>query len=110
MSIEKVKGSNVSGTPEQLFGQVAMWGVRADGTSVGYFVVKNGTTYDGAGAPYYNDTFSSALLVEECGTPDGLTPLAPDASTTLFYDLQGRRTQPAGKGLYIANGKKYIAF
>lgn len=108
LTVEKLKGANVSAKAEEIFGRVAMWGVRNDPAKKGYFVVKNATAYDGAGDAYYNDTFSSALLLEETELPDGIGRIGAETTATSLYDLQGRRVEQAGKGIYIAAGKKII--
>ena len=109
LAVQKLAGPQVAGTPRERFGYVTLSGERADASKTGYFVIKNGDTYDGAGDAYFNDTFSSALLIEEATVKVGIS--ATDIDTTsakACYDMQGRRTTPAEKGIYIINGQKTI--
>ena len=99
----------MAGTPRERFGYVTISGERADASKTGYFVIKNGDTYDGAGDAYFNDTFSSALLIEEVPQQVGICPTDIKANVAkAYYDLQGRRTEPSTKGVYIIDGKKTI--
>ena len=65
---------NASGN-EQIFGLLTWYGKRGYDTgknedSYGYLVLKtDGSNYDGATAPFWNDTYSSALLVEKVVEP-----------------------------------------
>ena len=74
-------GNNVSATDEQVFGLVSWYsvrGVRNDNgaNEMGYMVLKaDGTDFDGATAPFWNDNFSSAFLVEET---EVATPEVPE--------------------------------
>ena len=65
-------GGNVSANDnEQIFGLLTWYGKRGYDTgkneeSYGYMVLKaDGSNYDGASAPFWNDNFSSGFLVEE---------------------------------------------
>ena len=40
--------------------------------------------------------------------PGGISTIRVDASETIFYDLQGRRTTTPKSGLYILNGRKIL--
>ena len=69
-------GGNVSaGSNEQIFGLLTWYGKRGYDTSkgedcYGYMVLKtDGSNYDGANAPFWNDSYSSAFLVEKVATP-----------------------------------------
>lgn len=73
VTIEKIAngGSVAPDSQADLFGLVT-WksarGFRNDNGNVemGYMVIKTGTpTYDGSSAPFFNDTYSSAFLMEE---------------------------------------------
>lgn len=66
--MKMTKGSYVTvGTQPDYFGYVVAQSnvQRTDNTTKGYFIIKNGTGYDQANAPFFNATFSSALLIEE---------------------------------------------
>ena len=69
-------GGNVSaGSNEQIFGLLTWYSKRGYDTGkneecYGYMVLKtDGSNYDGASAPYWNDNYSSAFLVEKVATP-----------------------------------------
>ena len=85
------KGNNVSATDEQVFGLVSwysMRGVRSDNgaNEMGYMVLKaDGSDFDGASAPYWNDNFSSAFLVEEAEVATPETPEVPNAELAATY-------------------------
>ena len=76
-------GGNVSATAEQMFGLVSWYGKRGYNTSknadeMGYMVLKaDGSDFDGATAPFWNDNFSSAFQVEETELAE--TPVEPEA-------------------------------
>lgn len=55
---------------------ISIKGYRSNGDKkeeTAYFVVKNGTAYDAYTAQIYNDTYSSALLIEEVSYPNTVT-------------------------------------
>ena len=85
------KGNNVAATDEQVFGLVSwysMRGIRSDNgaNEMGYMVLKaDGSDYDGASAPYWNDNFSSAFLVEEAEVTTPETPEVPNAELAETY-------------------------
>ena len=69
-------GGNVSATGnKQIFGLLTWYGKRGYDTgkneeSYGYMVLKtDGSNYDGASAPFWNDNFSSGFLVEKVTAP-----------------------------------------
>ncbi len=72
--IQNGNSVNASGN-EQIFGLLTWYGKRGYDTgknenSYGYLVLKtDGSNYDGANAPFWNDTYSSALLVEKVVEP-----------------------------------------
>lgn len=53
---------------------------------------------------------ANGLNFEFGGTVDGIQGVenADDGRTSVIYDLQGRRVNAPGKGIYIINGKKVI--
>ena len=67
ITFEKIlNGNNVAAdSNEQLFGCLCWKSKRSDDKGTGYIVVKTNGTYDAAGAPFFNDNFSSAILLEE---------------------------------------------
>lgn len=74
-------GSQVSETNQaNLFGYVAAQSnlTRSGRSDKGYFVIKNQTNYDQAGDAYYNDNFTSALLIEETDYPNTPTFIAAE--------------------------------
>jgi hypothetical protein len=79
ITFEKIApSSSADGTLEQLFGYLAWYSKRGYDTgknmdSYGYMVLKtDGSNYDGASAPFWNDGFSSAFVVEEVVDPSSM--------------------------------------
>ena len=61
-------GGNVSGVKKDFFGLMAMHAIRKTSGELereGYFVVENNGAESGADRAYFNDQYSSAILVEE---------------------------------------------
>ena len=64
-------GGNVSATNAEVFGLLSWYGMRGYDTgknenTYGYMVLKtDGSDYDGASAPFFNNNFSSAFILEE---------------------------------------------
>ena len=90
------KGGNVAATDEQVFGLVSWYskrGVRSDNgaNEMGYMVLKaDGSDYDGATAPFWNDNYSSAFLVEEAEVATPEVPALELASKyTGKFDIGG---------------------
>ncbi|MDY4058744.1 MAG: hypothetical protein SOY63_02935, partial [Alloprevotella sp.] len=66
LTVEKLNpGSNVTGQVRDLRGFVAIKGRRVKTTTLNYYVIKSDGTYDQAGGTYFNDTYSSAFLIED---------------------------------------------
>lgn len=121
ISLEKILPSQyVVGEYSDLFGLMAWqsyrgWHLTNNTWVAGYVVMlTNGTDYDGATAPFWNDGYSSAFMVEEYvegETGSGTTAIESIESrptTTVIYDLTGRRVENPTRGLYIINGKKVL--
>lgn len=111
--------SSVVGEYSDLFGLLAWYSLRgyrvnSDGTrgaaEVGAVVIKSdGSNYDGASAPFWNDGYSSAFLVEECDPNElAIEEIATETVVKGIYDLSGRRVENLVKGIYIVNGKKVL--
>ena len=85
------KGNNVAATDEQVFGLVSwysMRGVRSDNgaNEMGYMVLKaDGSDFDGATAPFWNDNYSSAFLVEET---EVATPEVPETPALELVSIE----------------------
>ena len=136
--IEKLKkGGHVSAQSNaDLFGMVAIKGMRYSRNEYGYFVITTNGTFDAGQTPYYDDSFSSAFMIEEvAATPANLyrgaiavkavepevedmggvtaveSVVAPvEDKTAPVYDMMGRRVTDLVKGrIYIKNGKKFMA-
>lgn len=78
-----VAGGNVSGAQSDLFGYVTFKGRRTSGTDKTFcYTVLTSSDYNQADVPYFNDTYSSALLIEDATYPNNvkLTALT-DADT-----------------------------
>lgn len=62
-------GSYVSGTADQLFGYMFITGKRSSNSEQNYFVIKTESnesyTYNQANAAFFNNEYSSAILIEE---------------------------------------------
>ena len=80
---------------------------KADGTDMELRLTYVGT------ANYQDWYFDNLRLYRIEGTIDGIEMVQPSAlecqpSTSVVYDLQGRRVAQPTKGLYIVNGKKVV--
>ncbi|MBP3614520.1 MAG: discoidin domain-containing protein [Bacteroidaceae bacterium] len=110
-----VPSSYVVATPVDIFGYIAWKSVRGVRTSngaweTGYMVLKtDGSDYDGATAPFWNDGYSSALLIEEYVAGEtAIEEVKNEVVVEGIYDLSGRRVENPVKGVYIVNGKKVL--
>ena len=110
-----VPSSYVVATPVDIFGYMAWKSVRGVRTSngaweTGYMVLKtDGSDYDGATAPFWNDGYSSALLIEEYVAGEtAIEEVKNEVVVEGIYDLSGRRVENPVKGVYIVNGKKVL--
>lgn len=77
----------------------------------GYVVIlSSGANYDGAGAPFWNDGYTSAFRVEEYVESETAIESVETATekNNAIYDLTGRRVDNPVKGIYIINGKKVL--
>ena len=108
-------GGNVSAeSNEQVFGLLTWYSKRGydvnkNKDTYGYVVIKaDGSDYDGADAPFWNQNFSSAFLVEEVENNSGIENVTSDNENNAIYDLQGRRVVSPVKGIYIINGNKVL--
>ena len=66
-----VKGNKVGGSQSDLFGAVAVSGYRNNDKDhyIAYYVInKTSGAYNQANAPYYDDTYTSAILIEPVAT------------------------------------------
>ena len=98
----------IADTYEDFWGYVAWYSKRSEARGYGCIVTKtDGSGFDGASAPFYNDGFTSAIRVTEYNA-DGTNIEAIESATTVkgIYDLFGRRVENPVKGIYIVNGKK----
>lgn len=100
---------------DEIFGLLAWNSLRGYDTgkgqdTYGYMVLKSdGSNYDGAASPFWNDLFSSAFLVEKVDVASGIEEMKePGTGCKEVYDLQGRRVKNPVKGIYIINGKKVL--
>lgn len=79
------------------------------------FDAKN-KTFDGADDPYYDETFSSAMLIEQVKVTTGIQQIdtaAKRTSENKIYTLSGQRIfvekrSDLPRGIYIVNGKKLL--
>ena len=73
-------------------------------------------TFDGASDPYYNENFSSVILIEPVKVTNGIQQIdtaAKRTSENKIYTLSGQRVfveklSDLPRGIYIVNGKKLL--
>ena len=121
--VEKLtNGGNVSASSNaDLFGMVAIKGWRYSRSEYGYFTMKKNNVFDASSTPYYNDTYSSAFIIECTGGTAEVKTNRDDSATAIenvvierpaddkVYDLMGRRVVEMQRGkIYIKNGKKFL--
>ena len=139
LSIEKLKkGGHVSvKSNADLFGLMTIKGMRYSRNSHSYFAISPNGSFDGANEPYFDGSYSSAIMIETANTKavkvnfglnngdeeeeeeNGLwgettgvedTAVAQEVKNAPVYDLMGRRVTVLVKGkIYIQNGRKFIA-
>ena len=122
--VEKLtKGGNVSANNNaELFGMMAISGMRYSRSEYGYFTIKSDGTFDASATPYFNNNYSSAFYivstdaVEQTSEFDGPTSIEDNVTIDrvvnddVIYDLTGRKVTETRPGqIYIKNGKKYLA-
>ena len=117
------KGNHVkSGNFLNLFGKFYIKSKR--GTRVnnndevqGIWVLKTSdNTFEGASDPYYNETFSSVILIEQVKVNTGIQQIETAEKRTSenkIYTLSGQRIfveklSELQRGIYIVNGKKLL--
>ena len=102
-----------------LFGMMAIQGMRYSRSEYSYFTIKKDGTFDASVTPYYNDTYSSAFYIVATGTAakgsriEGTTAVEEVAvervADDAIYDLTGRKVTEMRAGeIYIQNGKKIL--
>lgn len=83
----------------------------------GFWVLKTSdNTFDAAGEPYYDKTFSSVIQIEQVKVPTGIQQIdtaAKRTSENKIYTLSGQRIfvkklSELPRGIYIVNGKKLL--
>ena len=83
----------------------------------GFWVLKStANTFDAAGDPYYNETFSSVILIEQVKVTTGIQQIETAAKRTSenkIYTMSGQRVfveklSDLPRGIYIVNGKKLL--
>lgn len=116
IKLEKLVPSDyVVAQPADVFGCLAWhsyrgWHATNNVWSDGYVVIlSNGTNYDGASAPFWNDGYTSAFRVEEYVEGEtAIEEIKTVENHNGIYDLTGRRIENPAKGIYIINGKKVL--
>ena len=102
-----------------LFGMMAIQGMRYSRSEYSYFTIKKDGTFDASVTPYYNSTYSSAFYIVATGTAakgsriEGTTAVEEVAvervADDAIYDLTGRKVTEMRAGeIYIQNGKKIL--
>ena len=83
----------------------------------GIWVLKTSdNTFEGASDPYYDETFSSVILIEQVKVTTGIQQIETTAKRTSenkIYTLSGQRVfveklSDLPRGIYIVNGKKLL--
>ena len=86
-----VAGGKVTGTQAELFGYVTFKGrreINADDTGNAFaYTVLTSNGYDKASVPFFNDTYSSALLIEDATYPNNVNLATVSASDTKITGL-----------------------
>ena len=119
--VEKLtNGGNVSASSNaDLFGMMAIQGMRYSRSEYGYFTIKSDGTFDASSDPYYNSSYSSAFYIVATGTAakgsriEGTTAVeevtVERVADDAIYDLTGRKVTEMRAGeIYIQNGKKIL--
>lgn len=119
--VEKLtNGGNVSASSNaDLFGMMAIQGMRYSRSEYGYFTIKSDGTFDASSDPYYNSSYSSAFYIVATGTAakgsriEGTTAVeevtVERVADDAIYDLAGRKVTEMRAGeIYIQNGKKIL--
>lgn len=84
---------------------------------LGYWLLNTkNNTFDGASDPYYNETFSSVILIQPVTVTSGIQQIdtaAKRTSENKIYTLSGQRVfveklSDLPRGIYIVNGKKLL--
>ena len=108
--------------PLNLFGKFYIKSKRGTHTSTnqavqGIWVLKTSdNTFDGASDPYYNETFSSVILIQPVTVTTGIQQIETTVkrpSENKIYTLSGQRVfveklSDLPRGIYIVNGKKLL--
>lgn len=91
-----VKGGQVGGTQEQLFGCLTFKGRRlayaGNGNEFAYTVVATAGNFDQASVPFFNANHTSALLIEEASYPNNVTLSNITAEDTYIKGIETGRT------------------
>lgn len=110
-----VPSAYVVAEPVDIFGYMAWrsyrgWHTTNNVWTDGYMVLKtDGSDYDGATAPFWNDGYSSAFLIQEYVAGEtAIEEVKTEVAVEGIYDLSGRRVENPVKGIYIVNGKKVL--
>ena len=119
--VEKIKnGGYVSAdSQEALFGYVAIKGWRYSRSEYGYYTIKNTGDFDASADPYFNATYSSAMMIEKADEhaarmafemdATGIEDVEMSEEEIEAYDLMGRRVKKMIPGqMYIVNGQKIL--
>ena len=110
------------GNPLNLFGKFFIKSKRGTHTSTnqavqGIWVLKTSdNTFDGASDPFYNNDFSSVILIEPVKVTTGIQQIETATKRTSenkIYTLSGQRIfvkklSDLPRGIYIVNGKKLL--
>ncbi len=107
-SASAVSGNELSGTLTGVVAGSSNYALaQIDDSSVGFVLVSEGVGIPG-GKAYYSGSASTRGYYTIDGTTGLRTIQQSDADSSQYYDLQGRKTDKPGKGVYVKDGKKLI--
>ena len=82
---------------------------RSDGTTDGSLVVMASGVFDAFSASEgYTSTYSNLFRIDVIENATSIVDVKENPVANGIYDLQGRKVEKTGKGIYIINGKKIL--
>ncbi len=82
---------------------------RSDGTTDGSIIIMAAGTFDAwSNSVGLSDNYSNLFRIDIVEDGTGIADVTVENGENVIYDLQGRKVQQPGKGIYIVNGKKVM--
>ena len=82
---------------------------RNDGTTDGSIIIMAAGTFDAwSNSVGLSDNYSNLFRIDIVEDGTGIADVTIEDDNNAIYDLQGRKVQQPGKGIYIVNGKKIM--